>query len=113
MAWSKVIRGLHDFRLKPKVPGPASEITAAAVRTTWLPTILQPSTTSRRCTRQEINGTGQKAGHSGTNRDQYSEIHTFRATYGLPANDPQPMLVPNSRNPGVSPTDLPEADLDL
>jgi uncharacterized protein (TIGR03437 family) len=41
------------------------------------------------------------------------DIETFRTKYGLPSNNPQLMLVPGSTNPGISQSDLPEADLDL
>ena len=42
-----------------------------------------------------------------------SDIQQFRTYFNLPANDPQVMLVPNTRDPGIRRGDLEEADLDL
>ncbi len=108
------IRGLNDFRMKP----------ASRLR-------LHPDYTSSRGVHQivpndlatiydvnplyaaGINGTGQKMVIAGQTEINLSDIEQFRSMYGLPANDPQPLLVPGSRNPGISSMDLPEADLDL
>ena len=42
-----------------------------------------------------------------------SDIQQFRTYFNLPANDPQVMLVPNTKDPGVVRGDLAEADLDV
>ncbi len=42
-----------------------------------------------------------------------SDIESFRSQFGLSKNDPQVLLVPNTQDPGISQSDLPEADLDL
>ncbi len=60
-----------------------------------------------------INGSGQKIAVMGQTEINLSDIETFRSQFGLAANDPQLLFVPNTQNPGVSQSDLPEADLDL
>jgi uncharacterized protein (TIGR03437 family) len=110
----KGIRGLNDFRMKP----------ASRLR-------LLPQYTTARGVHQivpndfatiydvtplynaGINGSGQKLVIAGQTEINLSDIEQFRSLYGLPANNPTPLLVPGSRNPGISSTDLPEADLDL
>jgi uncharacterized protein (TIGR03437 family) len=60
-----------------------------------------------------IDGTGQTMVVAGQTTVELSDIETFRDNYGLPANNPTMILAPNSRSPGLSKDDLPEADLDL
>ena len=62
-----------------------------------------------------INGTGQKIAIAGQIEVNLSDIEQFRSKFNLPANDPQTLLVPGSRNPGSNPSsgDLAESDLDL
>ena len=60
-----------------------------------------------------IDGTGQKLVIVGQTRIRLADIQTFRANFNLPANDPQVILVPNTRDPGIVTDDLGEADLDL
>jgi uncharacterized protein (TIGR03437 family) len=107
------IRGLNDFRLKPRayrLPGP--DYTTARGATHYvvpddLATIydIAPLYTAG------INGSGQKIAIAGQTEINLSDIETFRSTYGLPSNNPQTILV--GRNPGISSADLGEADLDL
>ncbi len=60
-----------------------------------------------------FNGTGQKIAVVGQTDIHLSDIEYFRAQYGLPANNPQLVLVAGSPDPGVSPDDLIESSLDL
>jgi uncharacterized protein (TIGR03437 family) len=109
----KGIRGLNDFRMKPRAR-------------------VKPANTSRgehylapddQATIYDItplytagiNGSGQKIAIAGQTEVNLSDIETFRSTYLLPANNPQTLLVPGSSNPGVlsSSGDLAESDLDL
>jgi len=60
-----------------------------------------------------INGAGQTIVVAGQTQVNPSDVQTFRASYGLPANNPQLLLVPNSQDPGVSSDDVDEANLDL
>jgi subtilase family serine protease len=58
-----------------------------------------------------INGTGQKIAVIGQTDIVMSDISTFRTVAGLPASNPQIVLV--AGDPGTSNSDLAEADLDL
>jgi len=58
-----------------------------------------------------IDGTGQKLAIAGQTDISLSDIRAFRSTFGLEANDPQ--LVLFGTDPGVSPGDQIEADLDI
>ena len=57
------------------------------------------------------NGTGVTIIIPGQTVVELSDIATFRELFRLPGNNPQPMLF--GPNPGLSPGDLEEADLDL
>lgn len=60
-----------------------------------------------------LDGTGQTIAVAGQTDIQLGDIEAFRTASGLPANDPQVILVPGVPDPGVSNEDLVEADLDL
>ncbi len=120
----RTVRGLHNFRMKPAIRKPMAGTTPAT-------TALKPNYTSSRGNHYlspddvatiyniaplynaGINGTGQKVVVAGQTQVNLSDIQTFRSSYGLPASDPQLLLVPGTRDPGVSDDDLPEADLDI
>jgi uncharacterized protein (TIGR03437 family) len=110
----RAIQGLHDFRWKP-----------------MLQRSLKPRDTLRDGFHQlapddiatiydiaplynaGIDGTGQKMVVTGQTQIDLSDIESFRSTFSLPVNDPVPQLVPGTQDPGISQSDLPEADLDL
>ncbi|MGD1091829.1 MAG: protease pro-enzyme activation domain-containing protein [Bryobacteraceae bacterium] len=117
----KAIRGLHDFRMKPAYRAPHSP-TGEAVKPDYttgrgthylapddFATIydISPLYTSG------INGAGQSLVVAGQTAINLSDIETFHTTYNLPGQNPQQILVPGSKNPGISSSDLSEADLDL
>jgi subtilase family serine protease len=58
-----------------------------------------------------VDGAGQKIVVAGQTDVELSDIASFRSTFGLPENPPQPVLY--GPDPGFSPDDLIEADLDL
>ncbi|HEV8146797.1 MAG TPA: protease pro-enzyme activation domain-containing protein, partial [Bryobacteraceae bacterium] len=60
-----------------------------------------------------IDGTGQKIVIAGQTQIDLADIRRFRTTFNLPANDPQVILVPGLKDPGVSTDDVPEAHLDI
>jgi uncharacterized protein (TIGR03437 family) len=108
----KSIRGLNDFRLKPRAkPRNTSSRGVHSIAPDDQATIydITPLYTAG------INGTGQTIAIAGQTEVNMSDISTFRSTYNLPANNPQTVLVPGSRNPGVQSQsgDLSESDLDL
>jgi subtilase family serine protease len=47
-----------------------------------------------------IDGTGQKIAVMGQVNIDLNDIRAFRAAAGLPANDPEVILVPGSSDPG-------------
>lgn len=116
----KGIRGLTDFRLKPRL----ARASRVKVRYTNAPfcesycvapddfaTIYDVTPLYS----AGINGSGQKIAIAGQIEVNLSDIEQFRGMFHLPANDPQLVLVPGSRNPGNSSSsgDLAESDLDL
>ena len=58
-----------------------------------------------------IDGTGMKIAVIGRTEIDIADIRAFRTRFNLPANDPQ--LVLFGPTPGISPGDVPEADLDV
>jgi uncharacterized protein (TIGR03437 family) len=60
-----------------------------------------------------IDGTGQKLVIAGQTRIDLADIQLFRSTFNLPAKDPQLILVPGLKDPGISTDDVPEAHLDI
>jgi uncharacterized protein (TIGR03437 family) len=60
-----------------------------------------------------IDGTGMKIAVVGQTQVNLSDIQQFRNFFNLSANDPQVMLVANATDPGISKSDLAEADLDI
>lgn len=110
------IRGLHDFRMKPRHRAPvhadynsASLCGGHCIAPGDLAVIydINPLYTAG------IDGSGQTLVIAGQTVINLADINTFRNSYGLPANPPQTLLVPGTRSPGISESDLPEADLDL
>jgi uncharacterized protein (TIGR03437 family) len=109
----RTIHGLHDFR-----PRPSRHILKPAYTGSRGSHYLAPNdfATIYDVTplyAANITGSGQKLVVAGQTQITLSDIEQFRTNFGLPANDPQTVLVPGSRDPGTSSTDVPEADLDL
>jgi subtilase family serine protease len=60
---------------------------------------------------QGVNGSGESVAVVGRSNINLSDIHTFRTSFGLPANDPQ--VIVNGANPGTAnAAELVEATLD-
>src|SRR5262249_10164606 len=60
-----------------------------------------------------VDGSGQQIAVVGQTQIKLADIQLFRSSFNLSANDPAVLLVPNTRDPGISTDDLAEADLDL
>ena len=111
----KGIRGLNDFRMKPRLrashaepdyttgPGQTHYIAPGDLATIYDITPLYTA---------GINGTGQKIAIAGQIAVNLSDIAQFRSKFNLPANNPQTLLVPGSKNPGSNSSsgDLAESD---
>lgn len=109
----KGIRGLHDFRPKPSGHLVKPAYTGSRSTHYLAPNDFATIYDVTPLYNANINGSGQKLVVAGQTQVALSDIETFRSNFGLPANDPTPLLVPGSRDPGVSSQDVPEADLDL
>ncbi len=107
----KSIRGLNDFRMKARAKPKYTSKGQHSLAPDDLATIydIGPLYSS------QINGSGQKIAVAGQTAINMSDITSFRSTFNLPANNPQTLLVPGSKNPGIQSNsgDLAEADLDL
>lgn len=60
-----------------------------------------------------IDGTGQKLAVMGQTDIKLTDIAAFRSAANLPANVPQVILVPGSKDPGIVSSELSEASLDV
>jgi uncharacterized protein (TIGR03437 family) len=111
------IRGLNDFRAKPaKRPSRnlVPDYTSASSGRHYLaPDDLATIYNMASLYKAGIDGSGQSLVIAGQTQIALSDIQLFRSSYNLPAIDPQIILVPNSKDPGISSDDLPEADLDI
>jgi uncharacterized protein (TIGR03437 family) len=118
------IRGLNDFRMKAKArlrkPSASStnntlkpNFTSSDGETFITPGDLAVIYDINPLYAAGIDGQGQSIAIAGQTQVNLSDIQQFRSSYGLPANNPQTLLVPGAQDPGISQTDLPEADLDL
>lgn len=111
------IHGLHDFLMKPR-----SVVHRAAVDPNYTSSsgnhYLAPDDIGtiynvKALWNAGYDGTGQKIAIAGQTQVDVADIQKFRAKFGQTTPDPQMMLVPNTKDPGVSKDDLGEADLDL
>jgi uncharacterized protein (TIGR03437 family) len=109
-----VIRGLHDFSLKPRLRPAAHPRDTLSDGTHQLaPDDIATIYDITPLYSAGYDGKGQKIAIAGQTDVEISDIENFRSFFGLPANDPTMMLVPGSSDPGISQGDLEEADLDL
>jgi len=114
----KGIRGLNDFRLKPRIaarPAKPNYTNVTACDTHCIaPDDFATIYDVAPLYEAGINGTGQKIAIAGQIAVNLSDIEQFRGMFNLPPNNPQTLLVPGSRSPGSSNSgDLGESDLDL
>lgn len=106
------VRGLNDFRMKPLLHRATHpEYTSSNGTHNMAPGDFAVVYNVNPLYNAGFNGSGQSLVIAGQTAINMSDITTFRSMYGLPANTPQ--LVQVGRSPGISQTDLPEADLDL
>jgi len=116
------IHGLNDFRLKPAKRMPRDQpdfnsqtpnFTSSKGNHYLAPNDLATIYNINPVYNAGFDGSGQKVAIAGQTQIDLSDIQQFRVSYNLPANDPQIVFVPNTKDPGISSNDLPEADLDL
>ena len=109
------IRGLHDFRLKPRLlrgAHPRDNFEGAEQLAPGDIAIIYDITPLYDA---GIDGAGQRIAIVGQTDILMSDIEQFRSYFKLPVNDPTVILIPGSPNPGtqIQSGDLGEADLDL
>ena len=120
------IHGLNNFRLKPPRRNARILSTAAIQPDPTHPNYnsskgshyLAPDDVAtiynlRSLYNSGINGTGQKIAIAGQTRIDLADVQQFRSFFNLPAKDPQTILVPGSRDPGIRNGDEDEANLDI
>jgi len=113
----RTIRGLHDFH-----PHAMHHAQSAAVQPDFTsskgnhyiaPNDLATIYNIAPLHAAGFDGSGQKLVIAGQTQISLSDIQTFRSKYGLPASDPQVILVPGSKDPGISKDDQDESHLDI
>jgi uncharacterized protein (TIGR03437 family) len=109
------IHGLNDFRMHPKrgARRPVPNYTSAGGNHYLAPDDIAAIYNIRPLYDTGLNGAGQKIVVVGQTQVDLTDIQKFRSDFGLPASDPEVILVPNLRDPGTSKDDLIEADLDI
>jgi uncharacterized protein (TIGR03437 family) len=108
------IRGLHDFRMKAKHHAHARpDYTSGTGHHYLAPNDFATIYNASPLYAAGFDGTGQTVVIAGQTQVDLSDISLFRNSYNLSANPPQVLLVPGTKNPGISSDDLAEADLDI
>ncbi len=112
------VSGLDDFRPAPNsIRGkavPAPQFTSGISGNHFLtPGDFGTIYDVKGLTNGGFTGTGETIGIVGQTDIILSDVSAFRAAAGLSVNNPTILLIPGSGDPGVSLSDLPEADLDL
>ena len=107
------VRGLNNFRYQPRRLVTEPRYTSSRGSHYLAPDDVSTIYNIAPLYTAGINGTGQKIAIAGQTRVDISDIQAFRSRFGLPANDPQLILVPNLTDPGTVKGDLEEADLDI
>jgi uncharacterized protein (TIGR03437 family) len=108
----QTVMGLNDFRMKPAMRKLQPKFTETDGTHVLAPGDISVIYDINALYAKNINGSGQKIAIMGQTRVDPTDISTFRSDFGLPANNPQLMLVPGSADPGIT-GDQGEADLDL
>jgi uncharacterized protein (TIGR03437 family) len=111
----QAIHGLNDFRMQPKGSRrrPVANYTTTRGNHYLAPDDIAAIYGIQPLYDAGLNGNGQKIAVVGQTQIDLADIQKFRSDFGLPAQDPQIILVPNLGDPGVSPDDETEADLDI
>jgi len=109
------LRGLNDYRLKPRsrVRANGQRATTGSGDHQMAPDDFATIYDVARLYTAGIDGKGQKLVVVGQTDIKLSDITAFRNQFNLPAIDLQQKLVPGQTDPGISQNDLPEADLDI
>jgi uncharacterized protein (TIGR03437 family) len=120
-ALQPVVRGIHglnDFRLTPRFKSrvaPSPLYNSSSGYNFIAPDDFATIYDVKPLYDSGIDGTGQKIVIVGQTNIDVTDLEQFRSYFNLPGQDPQLVLVPTSRDPGLRTRsgDLEEADLDL
>jgi uncharacterized protein (TIGR03437 family) len=110
------IRGLTDFRLKPRFRKAQPQVYLPRVGTVVGPADFAAIYDVNPLYSASINGAGQKIAIVGQSDIRTSDITSFRSAFGLAAASLNLVEVPpnlGGGNPGLSPGDETESDLDI
>ncbi len=107
------IRGLNDFRLKPRFRQPVLQTTNGGGVHQMAPDDFAAIYDVTPLYQAGVNGVGQSLVVVGQTDIDVSDIQKFRAKFNLSAPNLQQVEVPGTPDPGISTGDLPEADLDI
>jgi uncharacterized protein (TIGR03437 family) len=107
------IRGLNDFRLKPRLRAAHPEMNSGSGAHHLAPDDVATIYNIAPLYQAGVDGSGQKIAVVGQTNVNLTDIQQFRSKFNLPAPNLTKVLVPGSKNPGISNDDLPEADLDI
>ncbi len=105
------IRGLNDFKMKPRLRQAMTPQLTTRGQHNLGPADFAAIYDIAPLYAAGIDGTGQKIAVVGQTNIHLSDITTFRTTFNLPPIDLQQLLA--GADPGISQSDLPEADLDI
>src|SRR5579885_3158325 len=109
------IRGLHNFRLKPylKKRSLSADYTSSSGNHYLSPNDFSTIYNLNPLYTTGLSGSGLSLAVAGQATMSFSDLHRFRAAFGVPGSDPQPVLVPGSGTPGSDSGDVGESNLDL
>jgi subtilase family serine protease len=107
------IRGLDDFLPRSPRPQLRPEYTSASGHHYLAPDDAATIYNLKSLYQKGYDGSGQKLVVAGQSAIDLSDIQAFRTLFSLPKNDPQIVLVPGSKDPGIVSGDVVEADLDV
>jgi subtilase family serine protease len=113
------IRGLDDFRPAPRALAKSNFTSSISGGHFIVPDDFATLYDLKPLYSAGVDGTGQKVAVMGqtdvavNGSGTLTDIQTFRSLSGLPANNPQIVLVSGSKDPGMLASDIDEANLDL
>jgi len=109
------VGGLDDFKPSPKsIHAQSAHFTSGISGSHFLaPEDLDTIYDVTPLLNAAYTGAGETIGIAGQTDVVVSDIAAFRAAAILPVNAPTILLIPGSGDPGISYSDLPEADLDM
>jgi uncharacterized protein (TIGR03437 family) len=105
------IRGLNDFKLKPRIQKP--KYTSGSGNHYLAPNDIAAIYDILPALNAGINGTGQKLVVAGQSQVPAVDLTNYQTAFNLTGSLPQMVLVPGSQDPGVVSGDREESDLDL